>query len=175
MRALWLAALLAALFSGVTGRAAAAERRADTSKLAPGLLQKAAPALKRIPREVTIELTVLHATREKQPVDPNVGDVPELREPPFSKYASYRLLQRNKLKLTMGVKNQLLLPNRDLLETRLLEQLPDTSLRLRASIKRPGARDPLPLLDVQGRAGQAFIVAGQSYHRGILVLVFKVL
>ena len=52
--------------------------------------------------------------------------------------------------------------------------LADGNSRLVASINRPDTKDFLPLLEVKARPGQAFIVAGQSYKRGILVLVFKV-
>jgi hypothetical protein len=60
------------------------------------------------------------------------------------------------------------------LETRLEEILADGSSRLVASINRPGGKDFLPMLEVKARPGQSFIVAGQSYKRGILVLVIKV-
>ena len=57
---------------------------------------------------------------------------------------------------------------------------------LAAACKKPSSDKPddsgttpkaaeLPLLEVKARPGQKFIVAGQSYKRGILVLVFKVL
>jgi hypothetical protein len=101
--------------------------------------------------------------------------MPELREGPFAKYESYRLLSRTALSLTRGAKRRLELPNGRLLEARLDAVLADGSSRLVASINRPDAKDFLPLLEVKARPGQSFIVAGQSYKRGVLVLVFKVL
>jgi hypothetical protein len=52
--------------------------------------------------------------------------------------------------------------------------MPKHMLRISASINQPKGKDFLPLLEVKAKAGQAFIVAGQSYKKGILVLVIKV-
>jgi hypothetical protein len=123
--------------------------------------------------ETVVEVMVLHGTHDAKP-DPRIGDMPELREGPFAKYASYQLLSRSNWPLAKGGKKQLKLPNGRLLEARLEDRLPDGSSRLVASINRPGASDFLPLLEVKAKPGQAFIVAGQSYKRGILVLVFRV-
>jgi hypothetical protein len=124
--------------------------------------------------ETVVEVSVLHGTHEQRDADPRIGNVPELSQGPFAKYASYQLLSRTQLRLSKGGKRQLKLPNGRLLEARLEDILPDGSSRLVASINRPDASDFLPLLEVKARPGQAFIVAGQSYKRGILVLVFKV-
>lgn len=125
--------------------------------------------------ETVIELSVLHGTHEQKDADARIGNMPELSQGPFAKYSSYELLSRSVLKLNRGGKRQLKLPNGRTLQARLEDILPDGSSRLVASINRPDASDFLPLLEVKARPGQAFIVAGQSYKRGILVLVFKVL
>ncbi len=125
--------------------------------------------------ETVIEVSVLHGTHEAKNPDPRIGNMPELGQGPFAKYASYALLSRSELRLNRGGKRQLKLPNGRQLEARLEDILPDGSSRLVASINRPDGKDFLPLLEVKARPGQAFIVAGQSYKRGILVLVFKVL
>lgn len=125
--------------------------------------------------ETVVEVSVLHGTHEKREGDPRVVHLPELREGPFAKYASYQLLTRVALPLSRGSKRQLKLPNGRLLEARLEDILADGSSRLIASINRPDGKDFLPLLEVKARPGQSFIVAGQSYQHGILVLVFKVL
>jgi hypothetical protein len=127
------------------------------------------------PAETVLEVSVLHGTRTTKESDPRIGDLPELREGPFATYTSYQLLSRSELPLSKGGKRELKLPNGRRLEARLEDRLADGSSRLVASINRPEARDFLPLLEVKARAGQKFIVAGQSYRRGILVLVFKVL
>jgi hypothetical protein len=125
--------------------------------------------------ETLVEVSVLHGTHDQREPDSRIGNMPELSQGPFAKYASYQLLSRSQLKLNRGGKRQLKLPNGRLLEARLEDILADGSSRLVASINRPDTKDFLPLLEVKARPGQAFIVAGQSYKRGILVLVFKVL
>jgi hypothetical protein len=139
--------------------AAAAPSRATSAKVEP---------------ESVVEVSVLHGRHDKASADTKSFEMPELREGPFAKYARYELLSRVSLPLTRGGKRQLRLPNGRTLEARLDALLPDGSLRLVASINRPDGKELLPLLEVKARAGQSFIVAGQSYRRGILVLVFKV-
>jgi len=126
-------------------------------------------------QETLLEVSVLHGTHDARDSDPRTSDLPELREGPFAKYASYQLLSRAELPLVKGGKRELKLPNGRRLEARLEDRLPDGSSRLVASINRTDAKDFLPLLEVKARPGQKFIVAGQSYKRGILVLVFRVL
>lgn len=151
--------------------AGVAEAKAKPVRAAAG--QLAEPPPKQL--ETLLEVSVLHGSQEARDGDPRVGDLPELREGPFAKYTSYQLLSRTELPLAKGGKRELKLPNGRRLEARLEDRLPDGSSRLVASINRPDAKDFLPLLEVKARPGQKFIVAGQSYKRGILVLVFKVL
>jgi hypothetical protein len=120
------------------------------------------------------DILVLHATNEKKGIDRRIGDMPELTKPPFSSYDSYALVDRGRLPLEKGVPKTLVLPNRRVLEARLIDILGNDSVRLAASINQPGGKEFLPLLEVKAKIGQPFIVAGQSYKRGILVLVIKV-
>jgi hypothetical protein len=141
----------------------------------PGADAAAKPRVEPAKSETLVEVSVLHGTHDKRESDPRIGPMPELHEGPFAHYESYQLLSRTQFSLTRGGKRQLKLPNGRLLETRLEELLADGSSRLVASINRADAQAFLPLLEVKARPGQAFIVAGQSYKRGVLVLVFKVL
>lgn len=125
--------------------------------------------------ETLLEVSVLHGTRDAKDSDARVGDLPELREGPFAKYTSYQLISRTELPLSKGDQRELKLPNGRRLQARLEDRAADGSLRLVASMNRTDAKDFVPLLEVKARPGQKFIVAGQSYKRGILVLVFKVL
>lgn len=120
------------------------------------------------------EVLVLHATNSGKGIDKNIGDMPELKKPPFSSYDSYELLSRNKLPLVKDDPKTLELPNRRVLKTKLLEILPKEQLRISASINQPKGKTFLPLLEVKAKVGQSFIVAGQSYKGGILVLVIRV-
>lgn len=161
-----LAALVASCGFALCGAASAKSDIAPEPHAAP----QAAREL-----ETLVEVSVLHGTREKRPDDAQTVRMPELREGPFARYASYSLLSREVLPLIRGGKRQLKLPNGRRLEALLEDILADGSSRLVASINRPNSQDFLPLLAVKARPGQSFIVAGQSYKQGILVLVFKVL
>ena len=171
MRHLLLSAAL-----GVTGIFAQIDPARAEPKPARAHVVVAAKPLSDAPDklETVIEVMVLHGTHEQRDSDTRIGNMPELREGPFAKYSSYQLLSRSLWPLSKGSKRQLKLPNGRLLEARLEDILADGSSRLVASINRPDTKDFLPLLEVKARPGQAFIVAGQSYKRGILVLVFKV-
>jgi hypothetical protein len=117
---------------------------------------------------------VLHATNSKKGIDKRIGDMPELKRPPFSSYDSYQLLTRARLPLDKGQAKTIKLPNGRVLRTKLLDILPKDYLRISASINQPKGKTFLPLLKVKAKVGQAFIVAGQSYKGGILVLVIRV-
>jgi hypothetical protein len=121
------------------------------------------------------EVSVLHATNSDKGIDPRIGDMPELKKPPFSSYKSYELLQKVKLPLKKDAPKTLELPNKRVLQAKLIDMLPDDVVRISASINQPGGKTFLPLLEVKAKVGQAFIVAGQSYKGGILVLVIRVL
>lgn len=172
MRRFLLAAALGASSLFVVANAAQAKPKGAPSTVAAPATPRADAPEK---LETVIEVSVLHGTREPREKDARSVDMAELREGPFAKYQSYQLLSRTQLTLGRGGKRQLKLPNGRLLEARLEDKLSDGSSRLVASINRPDANDFLPLLEVKARPGQAFIVAGQSYKHGILVLVFKVL
>jgi len=120
------------------------------------------------------EVMVLHATNSGKGIDSAIGNMPELKKPPFSAYDSYELLNKVRLPLTKEDKT-MNLPNGRVVKTKLLEVMKDKEhLRLNASINRPGGKTFLPLLETKAKVGQTFIVAGQKYKGGILVLVFRV-
>jgi hypothetical protein len=121
-----------------------------------------------------IEVMVLHATNAGRGIDKRVGDMPELKKPPFSSYDSYELLAKTKLPLSKGEPQTYRLPNGRLLKTDLKEDSRDETFKISASIDHPKGKAFLPLLEVRAGLGQAFIVAGQTYKSGILVLVLKV-
>ena len=134
-----------------------------------------APAQKPAEAGYWAEVLVLHATNSDKGIDPRIGNMPELKKPPFSAYKSYALLRRVKLPLKKDEPKTHALPNGRVLKTKLLDVLPDDTVRISASINQPEGKTFLPLLEVKAKVGQAFIVAGQSYKQGILVLVIRVL
>ena len=145
----------------------AAPKKAPPTKAAP---KKAAPPKKAAESELRAEVLVLHATNAKKGIDPAVGDLPELSKPPFSSYRSYRLIKKDSLALEAEA-SVMSLPNGRSLRAKLLKKLSADRYRVSVSIDQPGGKAFLPLLEVRAKLGQRFIVAGQSYQGGILVLV----
>jgi len=120
------------------------------------------------------EIMVLYGTNAKKGIDSRIGDMPELKKPPFSAYDTYELLGKSRLELKKDDPKTMQLPNGRILQVRLLEVLPKDKVRISASINQPGGKVLLPLLEVKTQAGEKFIVAGQSYRQGMLALVIRV-
>ena len=125
-------------------------------------------------QNLAAEVLILHATNEKKGIDPRIGKLPELGKPPFSNYDSYQVLDRVRLPLKKDAPHVLKLPNGRTLQVLLLDEPGPNSVRLSASINRPNGKEFLPLLEVKAHVGQAFIVAGQSHKKGILVVVIRI-
>ena len=121
--------------------------------------------------EASVELMVLHATHQKRGIDARLRGLPELTKGPFASFDTYRLLGRVEIPLRRGEKPTHRLPNGRVLGTELVALEKGGVARLVASISEPGGSAFLPLLEVRAKPGQRFIVAGQGYKSGILVLV----
>jgi hypothetical protein len=117
---------------------------------------------------------VLHATNAGTGIDDRIADMAELKKPPFSSFDSYTLLQSRRVLLLKGKPQRIRLPNRRVLQAELLDILRDGAVRLSTRINQPGGKTFLPLLEVKAKLSQPFIVAGQRYKQGILVLVVRV-
>ena len=163
-------ALLGFLF--ITGSSALAEGKPPAKAKPPAAAKDKGKSDKK--QEFFTEVLVLHATNSKKGIDKRIGDMPELKKPPFSSYDSYALLAKHKLPLSKDDPKTVRLPNKRVLQTKLLEVLPKDQLRISASINQPKGKTFLPLLEVKAKVGQSFILAGQSFKKGILVLVIRV-
>lgn len=149
---------------------------AERSRGATGHGSAALGATEPNPRaEATVELMVLHATHQKRGIDVKLRDLPELTKGPFAAFDTYRLLERVELPLRHGQKPTHRLPNGRTLGTELVALEKGGAARLVASISEPGGNAFLPLLEVRAKPGQRFIVAGQGYKSGILILVLTLL
>jgi len=131
------------------------------------------------PTEVPSEILVLHATNTGGGIDPALRHLKQLRNPPFSAYDTYRLLDRRAVTLRLNQPDSTQLPNNSTLRTLLKAVLPDARYRVEASILCPsqesdGRGSCLPSLEVTAKSGEPFFVAGQSYRDGILVLGIQV-
>jgi hypothetical protein len=124
---------------------------------------------------INVELLVLHATNDGKGIDKGLEDMPELKRPPFSSYNSYKVLKREKVALKMGSSDKRKLPNdRQLLMSYKAKKAEKHTISV--AIQKPnGGEDYLPVLEVNGRKGERFFVAGQAYQGGILVIGLKIL
>lgn len=154
--------------SQLRGSATPAVRAADTAKV---------PAK----QSAKVEILVLHATSGGTGIDPKLGDMPELKKPPFSSYDSYKLLDQSELVLEQGKANAKALPDKGKLTLTLKEIVLATKkdeldkFVLNASIVKPDDKPFLPSLDVNAHAKERLFIAGQKYDKGILVIVLRVL
>jgi hypothetical protein len=129
-------------------------------------------------KAIKVEVLVLHASNQGKGVDPAIGKLPELGEPPFSSYDTYKLLARTPLSLEKNVAGSTTLPNKSDLAVTYKGAAPPADKKprysLSASIKKPGGESALRLLEVNAPAGKYFFVAGQPHDGGILVIGIKV-
>lgn len=139
--------------------------------------KKKAPAV----AEVKAEIIVLHATNDGKGIDPAIGKIPELGEPPFSSYNTYKLLKRHEgIKLVKGEAKDLGLPDKSTLSLTFKDtakgKKDSDPLRylLNAAIKRADGSDFLAGLGTSMLKGKFFFIAGQKYEKGILVIGIKI-
>ena len=102
--------------------------------------------------------------------DARIGDVSRLKEPPFSAFNTYKLLDKQTLELESGKNGSVKLPNGRSLQVSYAGLTPDNRHDVSASISQADGNSFLKLLRVSASVGQTFFVAGQSYQGGNLVL-----
>jgi len=173
-------AALALLVCFVTGTAFADSAVANGQQqgvAGPDDKKKQAPAV----TEVKAEIIVLHATNAGKGIDPDIGKIPELGEPPFSSYNSYKLLKRIEgFKLPKGEAKELVLPDRGKLSLTFKDtakgKKAEDALRylLDASIKKADGSDFLAGMGATALKGKYFFIAGQKYDGGVLVVGIKI-
>lgn len=121
---------------------------------------------------VNAEVMVLHATQVAGAgsIDPQIGNLPQLKKPPFSAYNTYKLLDKKSLALVKGAPSNTTLANQRVLQVTFEDLLPDKRYKVAAAINQPGGPSFLKLLEVSASPNETFFVAGQSYQGGILVI-----
>lgn len=137
----------------------------------------AAPASDDPVPEAKAEVIILHGTNSGEGIDPKIGDLPQLKEPPFSSYDSYKLLERADQKLTADQTASRKLPNDGKLELTLQDvQSGKKGKRysLEAAIKDAKGKDLLPSVKWTTREGEYVFLAGPKYKKGILVIGIRI-
>ncbi len=146
--------------------------------LAAGLLVLAVPlgdAYAQPPRPPGIialnaDVMVLLATRVegRGSIDPAIGNLPQLREPPFSAFNSYHLLDKRTMSLPMGHSGNYTLPNGRVLKLTFVEPSAERGFRLKVAINRPGGNEYLKEFEGAPKANEWIFVAGQRWHGGVI-------
>jgi hypothetical protein len=132
-----------------------------------------APAVAGAP-QATVEVMVLHATTQpgKGSIDPSIGNLPQLRRPPFSAFNTYKLLAKQSLTLVKGTPTRYTLVNGRVLQITLTNVLPGPRFEIAAAINQPGGTAYINLLRVTTPPNETFFVAGQQYRGGVIVIGF---
>lgn len=125
----------------------------------------------------TAEVIILHGTNSGEGIDPKIGDLPQLKEPPFSSYDSYKLLERGDEKLEDAKTAEKKLPNDGKLELTLRGVEPGKKGKryaFEAAIKDAKGKDLLPSVKWTTKQGEYVFLAGPKYKKGILVIGIRV-
>lgn len=149
-----------------------ARRRFHSLLLAGSLGLLTTSATAQAPTSVKAEVMVLHATQQPGAgsIDPQIGNLPQLKRPPFSAYNTYKLVTRKDLTLEKGKPQTETLVNGRVLQVTWNELTQDKRYKIAAHINQPNGKEFLRLLEVNAAANETFFVAGQSYQGGILVI-----
>ncbi len=134
-----------------------------------------ADAAPTVPQAATLEVMVLHATQTPGAgsIEPSIGNMPQLQQPPFSAWNTYRLLAKQSLTLQRGAPSSYTLPNGRILQITLEDITAGPRFKIAAAINQPGGNNAyLKLLEVTAPPNQTFFVAGQQFQGGVLIIGF---
>lgn len=122
------------------------------------------------------EIIVAHATNTGGGIDAKLKDLPQLRQPPFSAYDTYRLIDRGTVALAQGSPGQMPIVDDRLLSLALEEVVTKgrepSRYRVKATLSKKDGADATNVVALL-KTGERFFVAGQKYKGGILVIVIK--
>jgi hypothetical protein len=115
---------------------------------------------------------VLHGTNDGKGIDPAIGKLPQLKQPPFSAWNSYKLVKKAQFQFDTDKFTDLDLPNEGKLRLKLDER---TGSRFKISLAIVKGKVKHLAATVKANTGKIFFVAGPKYKGGILVLGIRVL
>jgi hypothetical protein len=169
MRYTAITAAIAACFLVAPAPAVGAKPRSPTEA---GPMQTEARA------EAKANVVVLYAYNGKKGIDKKLPDEvkKKLKEPPFSAYDSYELVEKVDLPLTKMKESAHPLPNKDTLKLELRRVNENKKYEVRVSITRKKDNETKELvgIDAKMKRDELFFVAGPKYKEGILVLGLRV-
>ncbi len=147
------------------------------ASLAIGSFAHAGPVVQTPPpQQATVDILVLHATNQPGPgsIAPSIGNMPQLKRPPFSAYNTYTLLAKQSMTLVKGTPQNYTLVNGRVLQVTLSNVTPGPRYEISAAINQPGGGPYLNLLRVTVPPNDTFFVAGQQYQGGVIVIGFTI-
>jgi hypothetical protein len=125
------------------------------------------------PSTVTAEVMVLHATNAGAGIDGRVGNLAQLKKPPFSAYDTYKLLTQARTPLVQGAEAPAVLPDGGQVRLTLKQAVSQGRRKMAVSIQKSDGSVFLPLAEVTTGADEPFFVAGYRHKSGILVIGIK--
>ncbi len=125
------------------------------------------------PASFTAEVMVLHATNAGGGIDGRVGNLAQLKKPPFSAYDTYKLLTQARTPLTAGAEVSAVLPDGGKVLLTLKQTVSAGRRKMAVTIHKPDGSVFLPLAEVTTGTDEPFFVAGYRHKSGILVIGIK--
>jgi hypothetical protein len=132
------------------------------------------------PASVSGEIILLYGTNDGSGIDPKIGSLPALKQPPLSAYNSYKLVDHMNLTLQKGKASSTKLPTtRDLgvtytdVATSTAKGDPKRYLVTTTILNADGSTF-LPSLSVTTKSGDYYFVGGQNYKAGGLIVGIKI-
>jgi hypothetical protein len=152
---------------------------AATSLSLPALAEHGQPAPRpaqaREKADANAEVIVAHGSNSGKGIDPKLANYKELKNPPFSSYNSYALLDEATRALVRGRAATVSLPDAGELRVvldNIEEKKGGKRFIVKAIVKRPDGEEST--LEVKAKSGATFFVAGQKFNGGILVLGIRI-
>ena len=123
--------------------------------------------------QISVDVLVLHATNSGGGIDPSLAQLPQLKQPPFSSYNTYKKLSNPRVAVAKDKISNVPLPDHGKLSLKRLDV--PARYKLGVNIVKGSGDSFLANLEVTGDLNEIFFVAGQVYDGGILVLGIRLI
>jgi hypothetical protein len=118
------------------------------------------------------EVLVVLGKEEAGSIDPELGKVKALQQPPLNTFKSMKVLSKTPVTLEVGQEATVELPNGRKLVVKLDERMADGRFKVSVAINQPDK--PGPTMSIKASPGEHFFVAGQKHEGGTLIIGVKV-
>lgn len=133
----------------------------------------APPASGPAPVTFAAEVMVLHGTNAGGGIDGRIGNLAQLKRPPFSAYDTYKLLTQTRTPLALNAESPSVLPDGGKVRMTIRQAVAPGRRKMAVTIQKPDGTVFLPLVEVTTGTDEAFFVAGYRHKNGILVIGIK--